>query len=296
MGMISTKKGLIEGDVIFKYHQARFDANKNFIGTVLGPTGSGKSYTALKICEIEYQRRFKEPFPKENICFSIEEVIRRIEKIKEKGRKGEVILGDDFGAAGYGALEFQSKTSKLFSYILQSFRSLNIGLILTLPVLTMLNKQGRQLMHYQMVTCGIDHETKTAKVKPYFHQLNQSTGKSYWKFMRMMVGNKVRTIKRLNYTLADENLREEYEKKKESFLKALTRSSLMEIDKANGVKPMRIPSEKAFFAEKMRLNNFTDKEISEKIGVCDRQIRTYLKEVREFRENSKKQIAKGLND
>ena len=288
MGMLTSTKQFNEGDLMFKYHQARFDANKNFIGVILGPTGSGKSYTALRMCEIEYERRFNKLFPPENITFSIEETIKRIHYIKENGSRGEVILADDVGAAGYGALEFQSKTSKMFSYILQSFRSLNIGLIMTLPVLTMLNKQGRQLLHYQMVTCGIDYKNKIAKLKPYFHQLNQSSGKSYWKFARVRVNGSVKVVKRVNYRIPNEKLIEVYEKKKDDFLTNLTKKNIEEINKMKGVKPIRIPKEIEVEAYRLYQCGLKHRQIAEKLGKSRVSITTYIKKVRDFMKKDKK--------
>ena len=286
--MIWAKTAMNEGDVLYKYHQARFNTNKNVLGVILGPTGSGKSYTALRICEIDYKKRFNKPFPIENVTFSIGETIKRIQEIQKSGRKGELIMPDDIGAAGYGALEFQSKTSKMFSYILQAFRSLNIGLMMTLPVLTMLNKSGRQLIHYQLVTDGIDYELKMSRVKPYFHQLNQSSGKSYWKYPKVSVAGHVRTVKRLWYGLPSKELRDAYEDKKAKFLAKMTHDFTNEIDVIeNGNKKVRVPTQQMIEAWVLDQSGMRQRFIAEKFDVSQQTISQWKEIVQNYVKSSK---------
>lgn len=290
MGMIRSE-GLKEGDLLYKFHQARFNANRNVLGVILGPTGSGKSYTALRICEIEYERRFKKPFPPENITFSIGQTMKRIQAIKETGRKGEIIMPDDIGASGFGAMEFQSKSSRMFSYILQAFRSLNIGLLMTLPVLTMLNKTGRQLVHYQLITQGIDYANKSAKVKPLFHQLNQSSGKSYWKYPNYLVNNRVLTFKRLNYSMPSKELCEKYEEKKLNFLTKLTGDFVDELDAIEVKKhkgKIKYPRDIEFECYHLnRKAGIKQREIAERIGKTERTVRLYIEKVENFLKEQK---------
>ena len=133
--------------------------------------------------------------------------------------------------ANFGNLDFQNKLSKMFTYILQSFRSMNLIVIMNLPVLTMLNKSARQLLHGHFITCGIDYQTKQTKLKPFFHQLNQSTGKSYWKFPRMRVNDKVITLQRLKFNKPSDRLIELYETNKQKFVFDLTEDFVREAEK-----------------------------------------------------------------
>jgi DNA-binding CsgD family transcriptional regulator len=108
---------------------------------------------------------------------------------------------------------------------------MNIGLLMNLPVLTMLNKSARQLIHAHLVTVSIDPVKKTCKLKPYVHQLNQSSGKSYWKYPRALVNGKRITLERINYNLPSKELIEAYEKKKAKFLTDMTLEYSKEYDK-----------------------------------------------------------------
>jgi hypothetical protein len=214
--MTIEKQGLPEGAYMNKYMDGRFKRNKNILVVITGSTGSGKTYSALKICEDWYKFRFNKDFPIENICFSVEEVVKRL---KDRAlQKSELLLLEEAGA-NLGASDFQQKLSKIFTYILQSFRSMNIGLIMTLPVLSMLNKQARQLLHIHMITEGIVGDKCKLKIK--MHQLNQHTGKSYWKAPHIAYNNMYEKMPFINCSLATQELRNNYEKKKESFVYGL---------------------------------------------------------------------------
>lgn len=207
------KRAMPEGLYLNKYISNRFKANKNIIIVATGSTGSGKSYTGLRIMEHWYNHYFNSEVPIENICFSLEDVAKRL---KDRNLKRYEFLMLEEAGANLGASDFQAKISKVFTYILQSFRSMNIGLIMTLPVLTMLNKQARQLLHAHLTTEGI--EGGLCKLKIKIHQLNQHTGKSYWKAPIISYLGTKRKMPYITYSLASENLRKNYEHKKEEFV------------------------------------------------------------------------------
>jgi len=226
--LLKAKAVMEEGDFYNRWAYNRTKKNKNRLGAVTGPTGSGKTYFTIAMEENYYKNVLHKPFPIENICFSLVEVARRL-------KSGELESGDDLileeGGALLGNLDFQQKLSKMFTYILQSFRSMNIGLIITLPVLSMLNKQARQLIHFHFVTNKIDFEKKISKVKPFFHQLNQQSGKSFWKYPRVRVNGRMRKITRLNYSIPSKGLLIQYEIAKTKFVSSITSDFIEEYNK-----------------------------------------------------------------
>ncbi len=206
---------LEEGVAFNRWAGGRFKNNKNILLAMTGMTGSSKSYTSLRMCELYYQDKFNKPFPIENVCFSISELMKLL--TSKTLKRGEIIILEEAGTS-LNSLDYQNKVSKLFSFILQSFRSMNIGLIFTLPVLTMLNKSARMLLHAHFITSGIDFYLETSKIKPLYHQLNQERGKSYWKFQRIKVNGEIHTIKRLSFKIPSKELRKLYELKKNKFV------------------------------------------------------------------------------
>jgi len=221
-------KALEEGIAFNRWLENRFKKNKNGLLAVTGMTGSGKSYTSIRICELWYQYKFQKPFPVEtHVCFSVGELMKMLSS--DKMKKGEILILEEAGTS-LNSLDYQNKVSKLFSFILQSFRSMNVGLIFTLPVLTMLNKSARLLLHAHFVTAGIDYYLETAKIKPLFHQLNQEKGKSYWKFMRTKVNGRIVTLERFNYKIPSKDLRVLYENKKKKFVYDLAEDFSRQLD------------------------------------------------------------------
>ena len=231
--LLKAKAVMEEGDFYNRWAHNRTLKNKNRLGAVTGATGSGKTYFTIAMEENYYKNVLHKPFPIENICFSLVDVAKRLES-------GELKSGDDLileeGGALLGNLDFQQKLSKMFTYILQSFRSMNIGLIITLPVLSMLNKQARQLIHFHFVTNKIDFEKNISKVKPFFHQLNQQSGKSFWKYPRVRVNGRMRKITRLNYSIPSKELLIEYEKAKTKFVSSITSDFIEEYNRKENAK------------------------------------------------------------
>ena len=186
--------------------------------------------------------------------------------------------------ANLGSLDFQSRLQKLFTYILQSFRSMNVGLILTLPVLTMLNKQARQLIHFNFTTSGINYETNTSKVKPYFHQLNQKTGKSYWKFPRTRVKGSKKKIQAFNYPIPPKELIDAYEIKKTKFVSDITKEFVEEYDEKERKKVMGDSRKEMTDAQKevydLACQGLNQREIGERLGKMQQSIQKMLKTIK----------------
>jgi len=259
--MRAIQTNAIEGELFCKWLDSRMiRKNKNVLGAELGGTGSGKSYRDLRKAELWYQYHFKEPFPLENICFGVGATMRLISS--GKLRKGELIIFEEAGV-NMGSLDFQNKISKMFSYILQSFRSMNLGIMFNLPYLSMLNSQARHLMHYSGESMGVDHQTKQNKCKFFFHQVNQSTGKIYKKYPIVQAGSKSRKMKRISYSLPAQYLIDGYEERKQKYLLSLTKKFSETIDEMEEKKKKPdVPKEWELNAYRIRQAGKKQREIA----------------------------------
>lgn len=219
-----------EGELLNKwFHSRLMRRNQNCLIAVTGGTGSGKSYTCHRIAELWYKYHFKKQYDvQRNTCFSIGEVMRLLNSGKLK--KGELIIFEEAGA-NLGSLDFQQKISKMFTYVLQSFRSMNVGILFNLPVLTMLNKSARYLLHGHFITAGIDYDDKTSETKPFFRSVNQSSGKIYDKYLKVKVRGRTKKVKRFEYNLPSPDIIKLYEAKKFKFVSELNASFSSDLDK-----------------------------------------------------------------
>lgn len=284
-----------EGEVFCKWMDSRFRQNKNILTVETGATGSGKSYRDLRKAELWYLYKFKKPFPPENICFGVDKVFERLNS-GELG-KGDILVCEEAGVS-LGSLDFQNRVSKMFTYVLQSFRSMNIGIFFNLPYLSMLNKQARMLMHYSGESVSIDFQTNMNKCKPFFHQVSQNSGKIYRKYPRVKHGGKVTKIKRFSYGMPSGELATAYEIKKVQYLSTITKEFEDELKEINRKKiqgnERKELSEKQLEVYELACFGFTQKETAKKLGKSIQAVCSMLQTIKKYGyqieivENSKK--------
>lgn len=198
----------------------------NFLCAITGPTGSGKTYSALKIAE-----SLDPDFTIENVAFTAKEFMTCINNPKMKS--GSVIIFDEAGVA-LSSRSWQSVQNKLLNYVLQTFRHRNYIVIFTAPHMGFVDAASRKLLHCYMETTGIDSVKKHVKLKPLLIQVSQRTSNPYYKYLRLVQkGKKSTPIKRFMAGLASEKLREDYEKKKTLYTTELFSQIMDEIDEAD---------------------------------------------------------------
>lgn len=206
---------LNEGEVINHWLRSRFGGNKNALIAVVGSTGSGKSYACMRMAELWYKDYFNKEFPSTHICFSIREAMLLIQS--GKLTRGDLIIVEEAGVI-MNSLDFQNKIVKFFGFVLQSFRSKNIGIIFNLPHIDMLTKTARLLMHGLFETAGIDSNAKKVKIKALYCQTNPRSSKQYHKYLKYKINGRFQKIKRISYSLPRSDLLKEYEDKKDIFV------------------------------------------------------------------------------
>src|SRR3989344_3930095 len=199
-----------------KYEDRVQNKNKNFLMLFVGATGSGKSYSALRLAEM-----LDNTFDIERVCFKAKDFMNCINDLVAHSEKGEVIKGkvvmwDEFGVE-HNAREFMTISNRVINYFFQTSRHLNLIVIMTVPLLSFIDSSTRKLSHGVAEMQGINSRDKTATVKVKMLQTNVMTGKEYPKYLRYRKGNKTYASKRLKFKLPSKELLEAYEKKKKGF-------------------------------------------------------------------------------
>jgi len=271
-----------EGDIVCKWFDNRLlKRNQNVLIVTTGGTGSGKSYCNLRIVELWYKKRWKRNYPIDNICFSISDVIKRLNS--GKLRRGELLIFEEAGV-NLGSLDFQNKVSKLFTYVLQSFRSMNIGILFNLPHIQMLNKTARMLVHAHFETAGIERGKKMIRIKPLFHQVNQYDGKIYRKYMKIRLEGRNTKVKKFWFGLPTKKLREAYEKQKHKFLSNFTEEFEKKLNEAEKDKQRKMWRRNLTNSQmellEMAQKGMSVKEIAEERGVSKTSIYESLGAIR----------------
>ena len=212
-----------------------YNKNKNFLTSVIGPTGSGKTYAGLVIGE-KLSAESGVPFSIDNVIFTLKDLMSLVNSNKLK--KGSVILFDE-PQVSISSREFQSRANKVFNYLLTTFRHRNFILLFCTPYEDLLDKTARKLFHAKFRMKGIDKSKGISKVSPLEIEYNSNKQKFYVKFLRVYykpenkqryIYSKVRTWK---LPLPSKELVKQYEAKKLAFTKDLNIQIEMELDKDN---------------------------------------------------------------
>jgi len=204
--------------------------NKDFTMIVVGETGSGKSYSVLKLGE-----SLDPTFNIDRVCFKSAEfmkLVRTITKPENKGKYvGKVIVWDELGVE-QGARNFMSIKNKVMNYFFQTCRSLNLILFMTVPYKSLVDVATRKLAHATGEMKGIDRTEGLSTMKVVFHQTNSTTEKIYSKFLRVKgEGGGWKVIKKIKLGLPSPELLDLYEKKKTNYQNSLYSSIEKELNK-----------------------------------------------------------------
>lgn len=210
--------------------------NANFLCAVIGQTGSGKSYSCLKMAE-DYAQMYGIEFnPEYHVITSLEELLILITEPEEtrKIRFGSVLVFDEPQIEA-NARNWQSEMNQALNQLISTFRNQRLVIFFALPYLEMFDKQSRILFHGEFKVEGYDINTKITTVKPRFLEYNKNQDSFYHK--RLIVQHKERdkevmVIDKLNYWylgLASKPIIEVYEGKKKRFTDDLNKRLLAQI-------------------------------------------------------------------
>jgi len=185
--------------------------DQNWICAIVGQTGSGKSYSALRFAEI-----IDRNFNIDKVFFRIRDFISAV---NEGGiKKGDCVVIDEAGI-GWGSRSFMMQENKDMSALFQAVRFMNFGIILTVPSLHMVDKHGRDLLHSIGRTIIINRKESFVKLQYKMQEADAIIGhKVYRKYPRVRQPNgSLKRIPFLRVYKPSNKLIRHYEKKKKDF-------------------------------------------------------------------------------
>lgn len=215
-----TLAGRTENDVAWLCRRVWSRLNENnehFVTAIVGPEGSGKSYSAIKLAET-----IDPEFTADNIIF-------RLERLFEMLRDGEYSAGDmyvfDEAGVELGNRTWQDRAQILANQGLQLIRSHNIGLIFTLPALGALDSQaeGRLQMYFEVVKKVDTQQEQFVRLQLKNLQKDRSntTNKVYQKYPRRIDSTGLlsipRRVEKIELTPPSDSIINDYEPEKNKF-------------------------------------------------------------------------------
>ncbi|MFB6199939.1 MAG: ATP-binding protein [Candidatus Nanohaloarchaea archaeon] len=199
------------GHPLIQHIQKRlYKLDKNWLAMITGPTGGGKSWSALSIAE-----KIDPDFNVDKVVLDPVEFMQNLAK-KEWGQ-GDVVIFDEAGA-GMSAKEHMTKKNRVIDQILQTFRRQNIAVIFTVPSKANVDKSVRRLLHTYIETKNIDYINERNHLKWLKMDYNRKIDKIYYHYPKVQQDNgSTRKVKTVKMGKPSENLIEAYEEKRDKF-------------------------------------------------------------------------------
>lgn len=208
--------------------------NKNIICLVEAKPGQGKSWSAMRLacdCAVYLSEHLggvpTDYFTIDNMGIIMpDKMVECIENMK----KYQVVILDDIGMA-YSGRKWQSKGNEAMNNMLQTMRTDNNIIIMTVPDADWIDKIGRNILHFKIVmqsplhSMGYSMGRITAVQKMY----NSSSRKNIFPYLKLpdKIYNKV------IFSKPDDDLTSEYERRRAIELDRLKQESIHELK--NGV-------------------------------------------------------------
>lgn len=217
-----------------KYIQTRIRNNKNFLCITTGPTGSGKTWSTLAICEM-----LDPDFDEERIIFRGVDLMALINSGKLK--RGSVILWDET-QIDLNNRNWQSMLSKMLNYLLSTFRHRNIVLFFTSPYADYIDSASLKLFHANFETVKIDKTDNTVVIKPKQLVYKTEYRKFHKPFLKVKspIGRMLK-VKRWKVPKASQWLLKRYEEKKLTFTNALNKEIELKLRRVGNDGKVRPP-------------------------------------------------------
>lgn len=206
-----------------RYIRKRIAQNKNFLGFVGGATGSGKSWSCLRIAE-ELDSRFSI----DQVVFTGLELMDLINS--DKLRRGSVIVFEEAGIE-MSSKNWQSTLNKMLNFLIQTFRHRNFILLFNSPYLDFVDASTRRLFHAEIKTRGIDEKEGMVLLDPILLQYNAQKRKFYNHRLKVITDEGIFPLEIWKVEKPSEQLIEDYEKKKRAFTDALNKRIYAQLKK-----------------------------------------------------------------
>jgi hypothetical protein len=189
----------------------------NWMGAVVGETGSGKSWAALRLCEA-----VDPDFSIDQVAFNVVEFLRLVND--DSLGRGSMILFEE-ASVELSAHDWQSTENQFMRNVLDTWRHQNRGAVFTLPTFGGLDKgaRGRMSALIQMWRKRAEQGYTLAKYKRL--QQDSDSGQIYRKYPTID-GQEHRLLK---FTAPSPDLIEAYEQRKAQYTDDLNQQLLEEL-------------------------------------------------------------------
>ena len=211
------------------------EQNQSFPTLVVGQTGSGKSWSTLKLCEeLEPDFQFEGNWFFRALEFY--QAFNKYYKDKENAKKGKIWVLDEAGV-DFSSDDWQSKTNKIFAKVFSTARFRNYIFFGTVPFTDFISKKIRKLMQYRMTANYVQKFGKKERgiIVPRCLQWSDNKEDFYYhKLVKILPNGETTDINRMLLAKPCKRLRDEYENLREAFSDSLDAELLGELESISG--------------------------------------------------------------
>ncbi len=225
-----------------RWIKKRIKNNLNFLAMFTGETGSSKSWSALSVAH-----KLDPDFSVRQVTFGFAELMKLINEFNDpkselSKRKFKVLVPEEVQVS-FSKKDWQSRTNKLWNFIISTFRNQNIILLMSSPFMEYLDSASMKLLHANFECRGWSAKTRLANVRPKILQYNSKQKKFYEHSLYVLRDGKYNKLTHWKIPAPPKHLIIAYEKKKTEFTNRLNKKvyeELLRIEnkEENGRKPL----------------------------------------------------------
>jgi len=209
------------------YIKKRINSNLNLLAIATGETGSGKSWSLLRIAyEIDPE------FDVKQVAFSFRDVMKLLTDEEFKKKKWKIIIFDE-AQIDISKRQWQSLTNKLFLALFSTFRHQNIIFMMSSPQSDFIDSASMKLVHAIFEVRGHSRKTNLTHLRPKLQQFNGKLNKFYHHSVHTIRNGDVMKVVNWMVKKPPEHLIDEYEKKKSDFTSKLNQDILRQLEEAS---------------------------------------------------------------
>jgi hypothetical protein len=202
----------------------RIAHNLNFISLFQGPTGVGKTWSAISMAEM-----IDKDFSVDQVVFDFKELMDVINADWFKEKKWKIIIFDE-PQATISNRSWQSLTNKLMNYLLSTFRHQNIILIFCCPYVDFLDSQSMKLLHCIFECVGVNKKKKLSRIRPKIQQYNSYIKKNFYHPLHVIKNKKTYPLRDWYLPKPSKEIIIKYEDKKTTFTSKLNEGIKKNLD------------------------------------------------------------------
>ncbi|WP_396614094.1 hypothetical protein ACH9L7_20335 (plasmid) [Haloferax sp. S1W] len=199
--------------------------NENWMCCLVGETGDGKSYAALRLAEV-----LDPNFGPHRVTYSVEEFL---ELAASDLPDGSILVLEEAGVAA-GNRNWYTVANQVLDALTQTWRHRNHGAIMTVPDFDLIDSHVQRRFHHLGIMVGKDESAGISKARWKYIQTNNETGKMYKKYHRMVGDDGVlRRHKWMKFRLPSPELVRRYEATKGEYTDGLIDNLLEQVRAEN---------------------------------------------------------------